>query len=236
MEKRFLRQTSLKEIGEEGQKRLMKTSVAVVGAGALGSVVCELLVRAGIRKFFVVDFDRVEISNLQRQALFTEEDVGRLKVEVIKSHLIKIDKKTNIKIFSKTLDEKNVNMLSNYDIIIDCTDNITTRLILNKFAWRNNIPLVIGAAAGVKGFIYNVVRRKERGCYACIFNTKIGESCRDVGVLNSLTYIIGSLQVTEAIKIILGKEFMKELLFIDVWHHRYERYNIKKNRRCKVCK
>lgn len=220
-------------IGKNKQKRLNKSIVAVIGLGALGSLVSELLARAGIN-LTLIDRDVVEITNLQRQVLFTEKDLGELKAKCIKKHLAEIN--SNIKISSSTIDLNcaNIKLIRNADLILDCTDNLETRFLLNEFALKNKIPMVYGAAIRDKGTVMNIIPGKV--CFNCIFNkSSSNETCDTSGVLNTITSLTASIQANEAIKILTNQDYETGLIRIDLANNSITRFGLKKNPNCSVC-
>lgn len=231
---RYSRQNVLDVIGKKGQDELANSSVAVVGIGALGTNSVELLTRAGIGKLILVDNEKIEISNLQRQTLFAEEDIGKYKADIAKIKLKKINSEVKIIAFKEYLNNENIIKIIKADIILDCTDNLETRFIINDFALKNKIPWIYSAAIRTKGFVFNI---KGRPCLRCFLNKKSDvERCEDVGILNTISTIISSIQVTQALKILLNKDYEKNLISFDAWENKFERIKVKKNKKCLACK
>jgi len=181
---RYLRQEIFREIGKKGQSKLRKSTVAIVGLGALGSVSAELLARAGIGKLIVIDRDIVELSNLQRQSLYDESDIGKPKAIAAKEKLSKINSEIKIDIFIDDLNRENIDKIlslrgkyidekfnkivennkknkNNIDLILDCTDNLETRFLVNDFSIKNKIPFIYSSAVGSKGYVFNVMPVKN---------------------------------------------------------------------------
>jgi len=224
-------------LGKEGQKKLAKAAVAIVGLGALGSNCVELLVRAGVGKLILIDRDVISLDNLQRQHLYDENDIGKAKAIVCEQKLRKIN--GSIDIIGKLADItwKNIHeILKNIDCIIDCTDNLFTRMLLNDFCVKNDVPLIHGAVVSSKGSLY-VVSGKEKACLACIYSDKINhETCDSTGVLNTASSIVSSLQANECIKLIWDKHPVEpDFLRIDLLRNSFERFGVKKNKNCFVC-
>ena len=230
--KRYQRQELF--IGKNKQNKLNKSTVAVIGLGALGSFASELLARAGVN-LILVDRDTIELVNLQRQMLFTEKDIGELKAEKAKEHLKKINSNINIKSFTVDLNFENIKTIKKVDLILDCTDNLETRFLLNEFSIKNKIPMIYGAAIRDKGTVMNIIPGKV--CFNCIFNgASSNETCDTSGVLNTITSLIATIQVNEAIKIILNKDNIeKNLLFFDIWKNELLKIKINKNKDCICC-
>jgi adenylyltransferase/sulfurtransferase len=223
--------------GKKGQKKLAKAKVAVIGLGALGSNCAELLARAGILKLILIDRDIINLDNLQRQQLYDENDVGKAKAIVCEEKLRSINSDIFIKGNLADITWKNINkLLKGIDCIVDCSDNLFTRMLLNDFCVKNNIPLIHGAVVGEKGNLY-VVFGKKRACLACIYTDKTShETCDTVGVLNTACNIVSSLQANETIKFFL-KENPTEQNFmrINVFTNSFEKIHARRNTNCRAC-
>ncbi len=231
---RYSRQTILPQVGEQGQERLAASTVAIVGMGALGSINAELLTRAGVGKLILIDDDVVELSNLQRQALYSEDDVGKKKVLVAKEKLNKINSKTKIIVKENKVDKDNYEFLSDSNVILDCTDNMDSRFVLNDLAKELKKPCVFCMVVQSKGMLYVVdPDKKDRACFKDIFDQlkSIGNS-DELGILNITTHFAGTLQAGEALKILLGQQYTAELVNFDVWDLELDRYRIKKKQNC----
>ncbi len=236
MDDRYSRQEVLPLIGNEGQEKLSKSSVAVVGCGALGSVAAELLARAGVGTLTLIDHDVVDLTNLQRQSLYTEADISKPKASVLKTHLEEINSTISIIAQEKHLNFENISsLLKDSDLILDCTDNIDTRLLMNEFCVKNKLPWIHSAAIQEKGVVLNMLPGGP--CFKCIF-PKIAQagSCEELGILNSTSHITAATQVTEAIKIITGKTPDSNLIRINTWTHEIEKFQVKRIPECHVCK
>ncbi len=230
-EARYERQQRLPFIGAEEQARLSTARVAIVGVGALGSVCAELLARAGVGTLILFDDDRVELSNLQRQALYTERDVGQLKVAAARRHVLERNSGVRVDVHARRIDAGSAPLLSDAEVLLDCSDNLATSLCCNDLALQLGIPLVFCGVAGTRGRLYVVER--GRACLRCIFSpAKIEEGTADAGVLNSTTYSAAALQVVAAIKILLGIPGTEGLLSFDVWQHRCEDYRVRRRASC----
>ena len=220
-------------LGKDLQKKIEKSKIAVVGLGALGSVVADQLVRAGVKELILIDRDFVEESNLQRQTLYNEEDLLKTKADAAKKRLQKINRKTRIKSFAVNLDFKNVFMLDKVDLVIDCTDNLETRFLINEYCKKKKLPWIYGAVAGGRGFVYNTL---NEACFNCIFRNSIGAAtCSSEGIISPASNIVASIQVMEAFKILNGNG-TKDLIHIDAWNNRIELIKVKKDVNCNVCK
>jgi len=234
---RYIRQEISGEIGKNGQEKLRKSTAAIVGVGALGSVSAELLARAGIGKLLLIDRDIVELSNLQRQSLFDENDIGKPKALAAKEHLSKINSDVEINFFIEDLNFENIRKIlnKNIDLVLDCTDNLETRFLINDFSIKNNLPFIYSSAVGSKGYVFNIIPNKTP-CLRCFLKEASQlDTCETAGVLNSITNLISSIQSNEAIKILLGKGYEKNLLFFDVWKNDMSKIKINKNKSCICC-
>jgi len=234
---RYVRHIILKEIGKLGQERLCNSSVALVGAGALGNACANLLARAGVGKIKIIDRDIVELTNLQRQCLYTEEDIGRAKAEALAMHLRKINSEIEIEEFLCDFNAGNgENLLKDVNLVLDCTDNLSTRFLINDICLKHKIPWVYAGVLATSGMTYNVMPHGP--CFRCIFPnlpTTPLPTCETVGILNSVPVLFGTIQATEALKILLGKEPRKTLLFFDLWNFEVQEISVVKNKECKAC-
>ncbi len=231
---RYSRQEIFPGIGPGGQKRLGGKTAVIVGLGALGSVSSQLLARAGIGNLILIDRDIVELSNLQRQGLFGERDIGKPKASSAERHIRKINSEIRVKSYFDHLDYTNLDLLRG-DIILDGTDNMETRFLINEYSLREKIPWVYGAVLGASGYVFPVVPGGP--CFRCIFREVSGlGTCDTEGVLNTATGIIGSLQANEALKALLGREPERRLVFLNAWKNEMDRIGVRKSGRCPACR
>lgn len=237
MEK-YSRQSILKEVGISGQKKLLNSKAAIIGLGALGTVVSELLCRSGIGHLTLIDRDIVEENNLQRQLLYNELDIGKSKALCAKEKLQKINKTITIQSFASDLNYKNINnLLSGADIIIDCTDNLETRFLINDFCLKNNIPWIYGAAIKWTGTVFNIIPGKTP-CLQCIMgNAKSGETCETAGIMNSVSAMTASFQANEAIKLLLKIPHEKAMVRFNILNNSFLKINVSssKKKECEAC-
>ena len=236
---RYSRHILLKEIGEEGQIKLSKSSVIIVGCGALGTTIANNLVRAGIGEIKIVDRDIVEMSNIQRQSLFDEEDIGSPKAWVAGKKLQKVNSKIKLEAIVEDMNNTNIEeVIEGTDLVIDGTDNMETRFLINDACIKHNIPWVYGGAIGTHGMSMNIIPN-DTPCFRCVFpnlpNAGALPTCDTAGVLNTIPPIIASIESTEALKILLGKTINNKLLTYDVWTHDFQSIKIKKNNECECC-
>lgn len=204
----YQRQTSLPELGPEGQQKLRDARVLVIGAGGLGCPALTYLAAAGVGTLGIIDFDRVEISNLHRQILFTVADVGRPKAEVAAERLRLLNPYIQITTYLEGLSRENaLEIVAGYDLVVDGSDNFPTRYLVNDACLLIDKPLVFGSIYKFEGQV-SVFNYQNGPTYRCLYPTPPGEgevpNCAEIGVLGVLPGIIGSLQAVEAIKIITG--------------------------------
>lgn len=203
---RYQRQIILPGIGTSGQQKLMSSSVLVVGAGGLGCAVLPYLLSAGVGRIGIVDGDCVEESNLHRQILYTEKTIGRLKVEAAKQVLQQMNSTTQIEITPEFLSEGNVdNLVQSFDLVIDATDNLEVRYILDKACGVYNKAMIYGSLFRFQGQV-SVFNYNRGPSYSSLFppEDKVILNCEEAGVLGTTVGMIGMLQANEAFKIILG--------------------------------
>ncbi|NQZ80251.1 MAG: HesA/MoeB/ThiF family protein [Colwellia sp.] len=238
---RYSRQIMLKKIGEQGQVALRNANVLIVGMGGLGNPVALYLTAAGIGKLLIADGDQIDISNLQRQVLFNENDVGDNKVDVAAEKLQQNNSDVNIEVIDEMLDEE----LCDYyfpqvDVILDCTDNITTRYLINQKCIEHSIPLIIGAAIGFDGQQLVVdPRNPESACYHCLFPSSEKapvNNCQTIGIMGPVLAIIAGMQSLQAIKLLTNNTIhINQLNLFDGLSNQWQQFNIKKQPNCEVC-
>jgi adenylyltransferase/sulfurtransferase len=236
---RYCRQIILKNINEEGQEKLAKSNIMIIGCGALGTTIANNLVRSGIGQLKIVDRDIVELNNLQRQNLFNEKDIGLPKSLVATKKLEKINSDVTIEAIVDDVNHTNIeSIIKNSDIVLDGTDNMHIRFLINDACVKQNIPWIYGGAIETYGMTMNIIPKKTP-CFRCIIpelpNAGSLPTCDTVGVINSIPTIIASIQSTEAIKILLKKDVNKDFLMYDIWNHNFQKIKIKKKNDCKCC-
>ena len=240
---RYSRQIQVARIGESGQKKLLRSRVLVIGCGALGTVIANNLVRAGIGYMKIVDRDYVELDNLQRQMLFDEEDVGKgmPKAVAVTDKLRRINSSVKIEAEVTDVNRRNVEeLIKDIDIVLDGTDNFETRFLINDVCFKHGIPWVYGAALSSYGMTMNIIPGVTP-CFRCLVASSVApgtiDTCDTVGVLNAITSMIASFQANEAIKILLGGENLnRELLAIDLKNNSFEKIAVKQRDDCPLCK
>lgn len=232
---RYSRQVILKEIGEENQKRLLASKVAIVGLGATGSSSAEMLARAGVGHLVLIDRDVVELSNLQRQSLFSEADLEKPKAVAARDAIHSINSEIKVEAYPIDLECDKVSVLE-ADLILDCTDNLFTRFLINDYCKKNKKPWIYAAVVGTKGMTMNFLPA-NKVCFNCIFKMVEGlDTCATMGILNTAPSVISAFQVTEAIKILTGQKPFKDLVHIDVWKQTFEKVKVVSDKKCAVCK
>lgn len=239
--RRYSRHLVMPEVGREGQERLKVARVLVVGTGGLGSPVAMYLAAAGIGKLGLVEFDRVEESNLQRQVLFGQSDIGRPKIEVAQERLREINPLIEVTTHPTRIDSSNaMTLLTDYDVVVDGSDNFPTRYLVNDACVLTGKPYVYGSIFRFEGQI-SVFWRAQGPCYRCLFPEPpppgLVPSCAEGGVLGVLPGIIGSLQANEAIKLVLGlgDSLIGRLLVFDALTVQFREMRLQKNAECPVC-
>ena len=244
---RYSRQILFQHIDEDRQKKLIDSTVLLIGCGALGTVSSSYLVRAGIGQLRIIDRDFIEENNLQRQILFDEDDIleNVPKAIAAQKKLQRINPNIKVEGFVTDINYSNIEELTkDVDIIIDGTDNFETRFLVNDYCVKNSIPWVYGACIGSRGVVMNIIPSMTP-CLRCVFETmpQMGSfpTCDTAGVIGPIAGIIASFQVTEAIKILTGNydSVNKNLLEIDVWETNFRQIDIselKDTNNCPTCK
>lgn len=217
----YQRQTLLPEIGIEGQQKLKDASVLVVGAGGLGCAVLEQLCGVGIGIIGIVDNDVVQLSNLHRQSLYTESEIGELKVMSAKRRLSSRNPDCTINSYPEMLDPSSaLQLMEGYDIVVDCTDNYSTRYLINDACVLTNKPFVYGAIYRFQGqvAVFNYQNGPTYRCYFSDFpSSESATDCVNSGVIGVIPSIVGNFQALEAIKMVLGMEVLsKDMMLIDL--------------------
>ena len=240
---RFSRQIILKDIGTVGQKKILASKVLIIGVGGLGSSVTEFLSRAGVGTIGIVDNDKVSLSNLHRQSLYTSSSIGTLKVKLAKEEIKQINNNIKVKTYKFRLNSKNLKkIISDYDYIVDGTDNFKTKFLLNDFCHKFRKILVTGAISKFDGHIFTFnFENKKIPCLRCFFQESNIEddllNCESEGILGTVAGIIGSIQANEILKKILniGKGLDGYILILDLLNLNFRKVKLKKRKNC-FCK
>ena len=230
--KRYARHTALPEVGEKGQQLIKKAKVLVVGAGGLGCPVLQYLNAAGVGTIGIIDDDRVDISNLQRQVLFNEQDVGKRKAECARDKLAAQNSGTKFEVYCERLTSANaLELFARYDVVVDGSDNFATRYLVNDAAVITGRPLVFGSIFKFEGQV-SVFNYRGGATYRCLYPEPPGAgeapNCSEVGVLGVLPGICGTLMAGEAIKIIcgLGKVLSGQVLCFDTLSMSFSMFSV----------
>lgn len=243
---KYSRQILFPGIGEDGQQKLLAASAVLVGCGALGTVVANLLVRAGLGRLRIIDRDFVELSNLQRQTLFEEADAREALPKAIAAERRLRSINSNVRVESIVADLVPQNahgLLDAFDLIIDGTDNFQTRLLLNDAAISLNIPWIYAAAVGSYGVTFTILPALT-ACLACLlegqgkpFTIGAEETCDTAGILNAAAGVIASIQAAEATKLLAGKPdaLHGRLVSCDVWSGKFQSIRIPRDPTCRAC-
>ena len=237
---RYSRQVMLEEIGFEGMEKLRSAKVCVVGAGGIGNPVITQLVAMGVGKLRIVDRDVIEVTNLHRQHLYTDDDIGRVKVEVAAERLRKLNPGIEIEPVPTSVTKFTAEgIVKGFDIVIDALDSVDARYALNDACIKHNIPLVYAGAIGVTGSVSTILPNNS-ACLRCMFPELKEEempACSTEGVHPSVLYLVAGIQVSEAIKIITGQQptLVNRLIYIDLNELSFDRVQMFRQDECPAC-
>ena len=216
--KRFEKQIILKKIGISGQKKIKNSKVLIIGIGGLGCPLLTYLASSGVGKIGVVDHDKIELGNLNRQILFNSSDIGKYKVNQAKKKINKINKNIKIQLFRLKVSKKNIkSILKNYEIICDGTDNFETRYLINDYCKKNKKILISAAISKFEGQLFKFNFKQKGSCFRCFMPEKPEEenNCQSEGIFSPVAGILGSLQANEVLKTILNlKEDLNNKILI----------------------
>jgi len=232
--KRYERQIIIPGFGEEAQEKLSEASVVILGLGGLGSIVSIYLTVAGIGYIKLVDKDKVEESNLNRQILYDEKDIGKWKAEVAERKLRDVNSEIDIEGLREEISNNVYDLIENVDMVIDCLDNFETRFIVNKAIVYLEKPMIHGACRGFSGQVTTIIPRKTP-CLRCIFGKTIYS--KDKSIIGTTSGIIGLIEATEAIKYVtkIGNLLAGTMLVYDARDLVFEKIEIERNPECEVC-
>ncbi|MEW9124350.1 MAG: ThiF family adenylyltransferase [Thermotaleaceae bacterium] len=240
---RYAKQILFQEIGREGQEKLLASKVVIIGCGALGTVIANNLTRSGVGYIKIVDRDYIELSNLQRQILFDEEDIEKNlpKAVAAQEKLKKINSSIVIESVIADVNARNIEgICKGMDLILDATDNFNIRFLINDISVKLNIPWIYGGAISSTGMTHTIIPG-ETPCFRCMMPdippAGAVDTCDLVGVLNSTVNVIASLQSVEAIKLLIGKktDLIKGVRYIDIWHNDFEVFEKRRRKDCPTC-
>jgi len=234
---RFEKQIILKKIGLVGQKKIKNAKVLIIGMGGLGCPLLAYLASSGVCNIGIVDYDKVELGNLNRQILFNDSDVGKFKVDQAKSKINKIYKKIKIKTFKIKISKKNIGpIIRNFDIICDGTDNFNTRYLINDYCKKNKKILISAAISKFDGQLFKFDFKKEGPCFRCFMPEypNIENNCDIEGIFSPVAGILGSLQANEVLKTILDlqNDLNNNILVFDSLKMDLRKIKISLNSKC----
>ncbi len=238
---RYSRQIMLPDIGINGQEKLLAARVLIVGMGGLGCPVAMYLAAAGVGTLALADFDTVDLTNLQRQIAHTTDDIGKSKVESVQNTIIALNPDVKIIPFNNRLEGSSLlKQIEAVDVVVDASDNFSTRFAINEACVKRGTPLVSGAAIRMEGQVTVVdSSNRESGCYRCLYEEvdDVHLSCSENGVLAPLVGIIGTVQALETIKVIIGfgESLNGYLLVIDATNIQWQKFKLNRNPECPVC-
>ncbi len=234
---RYQRQETLPLIGVAGQQKISHATVALVGVGALGSVSAELLARAGIGKLLLIDRDLVDVTNLTRQSLYAEEDVGTPKAFAAKKRIHALNSDVQVAAFFEDVTCDTItSLLTEAHIILDGTDNMDTRFLINDYCLSTGKPWIAAGAITTKGYVLPITPGNP--CFRCVFAENYAgalETCDTAGVLNTITTTIAALQTTLCLKLILGHSILPQMTHINLWNGSYATLGITQRTDCPAC-
>lgn len=237
---RYSRHILLPEIDLDGQAKIQQAHVLIVGCGGLGNAAAPLLIAAGVGEMTLIDFDEIDLSNLQRQIHFETQDVGKNKAETLKHHLSNLNPNVAIHAVTEKADETLLlDLARNVDMILDCTDNFSIRQAINTVAHHYKIPLISGSAIRFEGqlAIYDF-RDEKSGCYHCLFEGAHSDdgACALLGVFAPVLQIIGAMQAQEALKIILDLSIkINQMKIYNALTGDWQIFKFARNPKCTVC-
>ena len=234
---RFEKQIILKKIGFAGQKKIKSAKVLIIGIGGLGCPLLAYLASSGVCNIGIVDYDKIELSNLNRQILFNTSDVGKFKVNQAKSKINKIYKKIKIKTFRIKISEKNIDtVIKNFDIICDGTDNFNARYLINDYCKKNKKILISAAISKFDGHLFKYNFKKKGPCLRCFMPEQPLENnnCETEGIFAPVAGIIGTLQANEVLKTVLGlkDDLNSNVLIFNSLSMSFRKIKISKNPNC----
>ena len=238
---RYSRHLGLDDFTQQSQKKLSAASVLIIGVGGLGTTASLFLANSGIGNIILNDYDSVDITNLPRQILFNSDDLGKNKAEIAKKKLMQFNPNISVEALTEKLQENKLEEINLVvDVVLDCTDNLQSRLLINKVCIKNKKPLISGAAIRYEGHI--AVFRNDiaiKSCYNCLYQQEDEntEDCEGSGIMAPVAGLVGTVIATEAIKILVGKESMLDnrLWVLDAKNNTNQVIKIQKSKICEEC-
>lgn len=238
---RYSRHIMLPQVDIAGQQKLLDSTVLILGMGGLGSPVAMYLAAAGVGHIVIADYDHVEISNLQRQIIHRESSVGQSKVDSAKHALEAHNSEIKVTTISEKLDKTSLaQWLKSVDCVVDGTDNFAARFLINEVCVKSKTPLVSGAAIRFEGQVSVFMNTEDSPCYQCLYpdtGEELEQTCSENGVLAPVVGIIGSIQATEVLKVLMniGKTLQSRLLIIDAYTMEWRTLKLKRDPGCSIC-
>ena len=238
---RYSRHIILPEVGGAGQQKMLEARIILLGAGGLGSPAAYYLAAAGIGNLGIVDFDQVDLSNLQRQIIHSTERIGMLKTESAKKTIQALNPDVNVTLYNEKIDSSNIlSIIKDYDYVVDGSDNFPTRYLVNDACVMENKTLIHGSIYRFEGQV-TVFKPNSGPCYRCLYPEPpppgMSPNCQEGGVLGVLAGIVGNLQVVEVLKLILGigEPLVGKLLIYDALKTKFRNLNLRKDASCPLC-
>ena len=239
---KYSRQIMMEKIGVNGQKK-MKSSICIIGCGGLGTTTAQYLAMTGVGKMILIDFDNIELSNLNRQISFLETDIGKNKAEILKKNILKINPELDVSVIKKKITSRNINLLINdCKFIIDCSDNFKTRFLINEYCFKRKKILVSAALQNfdVQIASFKAWSSKKNPCYECIFprfsDAKV-LNCDQMGVVSPIAGFGVIMQAISVVNIVLGcdNKIFREIIIFDGFSRNMKKIKVKKSTKCKIC-
>ncbi len=238
---RYSRHIILPEVGGSGQQKMLEARILLLGAGGLGSPAAYYLAAAGIGNLGIVDFDQVDLSNLQRQIIHSTERIGMLKTESAKKTIQALNPDVNVTLYNEKMDSSNImSLIKDYDYVVDGSDNFPTRYLVNDACVMKNKTLIHGSIYRFEGQV-TVFKPGDGPCYRCLYPEPpppgMVPNCQEGGVLGVLAGVIGNLQVVEVLKLILGigKPLVGKLLIYDALNTEFRNLRLRRDANCPIC-
>ena len=238
---RYSRHIMLPEVGGSGQQKMLEARVLLLGAGGLGSPAAYYLAAAGIGNLGIVDFDQVDLSNLQRQIIHSTERIGMLKTESAKKTIQALNPDVNVTLYNEKMDSSNImSLIKDYDYVVDGSDNFPTRYLVNDACVMKNKTLIHGSIYRFEGQV-TVFKPGDGPCYRCLYPEPpppgMVPNCQEGGVLGVLAGVIGNLQVVEVLKLILGigKPLIGKLVIYDALNTEFRNLRLRRDANCPIC-
>jgi len=239
-EARYNRQIKLPQIGDKGQQKILQSRALIIGLGGLGSPAAMYLTAAGIGHLTLSDFDVVEESNLQRQIIHQNRNIGDLKVRSAQQTLLEMNPQCDIEVIEHQLEDQELEQqIDRADIVLDCSDNFPTRFAVNRYCVQYKTPLVSAAAIRLEGQILSVIPHRDGPCYQCLYSGEYehAQTCEMEGVLGPVVGVMGTMQALQALLILTNndQELIGKLMLFDALNMQWQAVSIPRNPNCPAC-